>query len=153
MRPIAACAMGSVERTRVSQVTPESPGTPRAVVYGLSRALPGDQALGCHRHRRCLDRRLDASLEASGPHAFAVRFRRCRKHPPRPPHPRPTFVAIANAPLSGTGFRKYRSDLSQAQALFLLFRNNLKIHALGASARPVAARRDGHQAATDLPVG
>src|ERR1700730_6375011 len=45
MRPIAACAMVVVERTRVSQVTPESPGTPRAMVYGLFRALPGDRAL------------------------------------------------------------------------------------------------------------
>jgi hypothetical protein len=44
MRPIAACAMGVVERTRVSQVTPESPGIPRAMVYGLFRALPGDRA-------------------------------------------------------------------------------------------------------------
>src|SRR6202521_3511789 len=44
MRPIAACAMVVVERTRVSQVTPESPGTPRAMVYGLYRALPGDRA-------------------------------------------------------------------------------------------------------------
>src|SRR6202045_129334 len=44
MRPIAACAMSVVERTRVSQVTPESPGTPRAMVYGLFRALPGDRA-------------------------------------------------------------------------------------------------------------
>jgi hypothetical protein len=45
MRPIAACAMVVVESTRVSQVTPESPGTPRAMVYGLYRALPGDRAL------------------------------------------------------------------------------------------------------------
>ena len=44
MRPIAACAMSVVERTRVSQVTPESPGIPRAMVYGLYRALPGDRA-------------------------------------------------------------------------------------------------------------
>src|ERR1700676_1312207 len=42
MRPIAACATIVVERTRVSQVTPESPGTPRAMVYGLYRALPGE---------------------------------------------------------------------------------------------------------------
>ena len=35
MRPIAACAMVVVERTRVSQVTPESPGIPRAMVYGV----------------------------------------------------------------------------------------------------------------------
>src|ERR1700730_3609233 len=45
MRPIAACAMIVVERTRVSQVTPESPSIPRAMVYGLFRALPGDRAL------------------------------------------------------------------------------------------------------------
>src|ERR1700680_327555 len=42
MRPIASCAMVVVERTRVSQVTPESPGIPRAMVYGLYRALPGE---------------------------------------------------------------------------------------------------------------
>ena len=35
MRPIAACAMGVVKRTRVSQVTPETSGIPRAMVYGL----------------------------------------------------------------------------------------------------------------------
>src|SRR6202790_3467924 len=34
-----------VERTRVRQVTPVSPGIPRAMVYGLYRALPGDRAL------------------------------------------------------------------------------------------------------------
>jgi hypothetical protein len=45
VRPIAACAEIVVERTRVSQVTPESPGIPHAMVYGLCRALPGDRAL------------------------------------------------------------------------------------------------------------
>ena len=45
MRPVAACAEVVVESTRVSQVTPESPGIPRAMVYGLLRALPGDRAL------------------------------------------------------------------------------------------------------------
>src|ERR1700716_1613026 len=45
MRPITACAEVVVEGTRVSQVTPESPGTPRAMVYSLFRALPGDRAL------------------------------------------------------------------------------------------------------------
>src|ERR1700716_2874835 len=72
MRPIAACAMIVVERTRVSQVTPESPGIPRAMVYGLYRALPGDR-LFCHRRRRNCFRQLDASVGASGPHVFAVR--------------------------------------------------------------------------------
>ena len=36
MRPIAACAMLWVERTRVSQVIPESPGIPRAMVLRLT---------------------------------------------------------------------------------------------------------------------
>ena len=45
MRPIAACATIVVERTRVSQVTPESPGIPRAMVLRLIRALPGDLCL------------------------------------------------------------------------------------------------------------
>jgi hypothetical protein len=51
MRPIVACAKVVVESTRVSQVTPESPGLPRAMVYGLFRALPGDR-LSCRRHPR-----------------------------------------------------------------------------------------------------
>src|ERR1700692_1749646 len=33
--PAAVCADVVVESTRVSQVTPESPGIPRAMVYGL----------------------------------------------------------------------------------------------------------------------
>src|ERR1700688_2754225 len=44
VRPQAAYAMVVVERTRVRQVTPEKPGIPRAMVYGLYRALPGDRA-------------------------------------------------------------------------------------------------------------
>src|ERR1700676_4525971 len=40
MRPIAACAMVAVERTRVSQVTSESPGTPRAMVLRLITRSP-----------------------------------------------------------------------------------------------------------------
>src|SRR3984957_13585102 len=48
-------------------------------------------------------RKLDASLEASGPHDFAVRFKRFRqRRPPRPPHPRPALLTLRNAPLSGT---------------------------------------------------
>jgi hypothetical protein len=42
MRPIAACALVESKSTRVSQVTPESPGIPHAMVYGLYRALPGE---------------------------------------------------------------------------------------------------------------
>ena len=73
MRPIAACAMIVVERTRVSQVTPESPGIPRAMVYGLYVISP---AIGFFATVTCgTYRRLDTSTEMSGPHDFAVRFK------------------------------------------------------------------------------
>jgi hypothetical protein len=45
--------------------------------------------LSCH-HRRRIIRRLDASVEASGRHNFAVRVRRIRLvRQSRPPHPLP----------------------------------------------------------------
>ena len=52
MRPIAACAMVVVERTRVSQVTPESPGIPHAMVLTVSFALSPVTGLSCHRRPR-----------------------------------------------------------------------------------------------------
>jgi hypothetical protein len=52
MRPIAACAMIVVERTRVSQVTPESPGIPHAMVLTVSFALSPATGLFCHRRLR-----------------------------------------------------------------------------------------------------
>jgi hypothetical protein len=54
MRPIAACAMSVVERTRVSQVTPESPGTPRAMVLTAYIVLSPATGLFCHRRPRKL---------------------------------------------------------------------------------------------------
>ena len=72
MRPIAACAMSVVERTRVSQVTPEiARHSPRSGLRLIARSprRPGflaTVACGCFR-------KLDASIGASGPHDFAVR--------------------------------------------------------------------------------
>jgi hypothetical protein len=77
--PAAACAKVEVESTRVSQVTPETPGIPHAMVYGLLRALPGDRALLPPSPRAVSCARLDASVEASGPHDFAVRYQRFRQ--------------------------------------------------------------------------
>jgi hypothetical protein len=78
-----------VESTRVSHHghtgnTRHSPRNGFTVSFVLSRAI----GLVCHpRQRSCL-RQLDAGVEASGPHDFAVRLRRSRqKRHPRPPHP------------------------------------------------------------------
>src|ERR1700685_669975 len=45
MRPIATCATGSGRTHTCCQVTPDSPGIPHAMVYGLFRDLPGARAL------------------------------------------------------------------------------------------------------------
>jgi hypothetical protein len=48
--------------------------------------------------------RLDASVEASGPHDFAVRCQRPRqKHRPRPPHPVPNVRDDRETPLMWDG--------------------------------------------------
>lgn len=74
-----------------------TPTFPAQWLYGLWRALPGEQ-LFCLRSalqdRAC--KWIDASTATSGPHAFAVRFNHARlaQHR-RPPHPCPTFVTCA----------------------------------------------------------
>ena len=97
----------SVVNTRVSHHGyTGSPGIPaRDGVNGFLRALPGDRAL-LSPSPRGLPRDLNASVEASGPHDFAVRIRRSRQqHPQRPPHPIPTSVTIASAPQMGRDAR------------------------------------------------
>ena len=99
MRPIAACAMVVVERTRVSQVTPESPGIPRAMVLTVYFVLSPATGLFCHRRLRNTFRKLDASVGASGPHDFAVRVDAIRRWHLRVHRiSRPTFVTIAKRP-------------------------------------------------------
>src|SRR6202035_3436250 len=94
------------------QVTPESPGIPHAMVYGLSRALPGARALWPPSPAKVSLHELDTSVEVPGPHVFSVRFK-CRRlrHHPRPPHPVPRFVTLRNAPLSGRDGCEYSADL------------------------------------------
>ena len=69
--------MGVVERTRVSQVTPESPGIPHAMVYGLYVPSPAIGFLATV--IRAPLRELDTSTEMSGPHDFAVRSKHRRQ--------------------------------------------------------------------------
>jgi len=62
------------------------------MVLTVSFVLSPVIGLSCHRHPRDAKhhRELDASVEASGPHDFAVRDLRCSsKAHPRPPHPAP----------------------------------------------------------------
>jgi hypothetical protein len=78
------------------------------VVLTVSFVLSPVIGLFCHRRLADISAKLDASVEASGPHDFAVRFRRSRQqHHQRPPHPVPTSVTIASAPLGGTGCADY----------------------------------------------
>jgi hypothetical protein len=58
--------------------------------------------------KRQLHRQLDASIGASGPHGFTVRFQVARlAHQKRPPHPAPNVRDDRDTPLfSGTGWRE-----------------------------------------------
>ncbi|HTD85021.1 MAG TPA: hypothetical protein VK850_00465, partial [Candidatus Binatia bacterium] len=70
--------------------------------------------LSCHRRQQVTTCQLDASIEASEPHDFAVRItQRSSALPSRPPHPVPTSVTIAIRPSCGTGWRAYKFDLGQ----------------------------------------
>jgi hypothetical protein len=73
-RTAASRAKNKKHTSVVTTVTPDSPGIPRAMVLTVSSALSPVIGLCCHCHRRDTSRQLDASVEASGPHDFAVRF-------------------------------------------------------------------------------
>src|SRR3954471_23955245 len=68
------------------QGSANTPAFPAQWLYGLLRALPGEQ-LFCLRRRRDTSRPLNASTAAPEPHDFTVRIRRVRlARPQRPPH-------------------------------------------------------------------
>jgi hypothetical protein len=73
--PAASYAIGRVEHTSVVTTgSPGSPGIPRAMVYGVFRALPGVPGFLATVIRELL-RELDTSVGVPGPHGFAVRNR------------------------------------------------------------------------------
>jgi hypothetical protein len=91
MRPIAARAEVVVVSTRVSQVTPEiARHSPR---NGFTAYVVLSPAIGLFvtvTLEKLASHELDASVEASGPHDFAVRVSAVRqKRFQRPPHPVP----------------------------------------------------------------
>jgi hypothetical protein len=74
----------------VTTSSPVKPGIPARNGFTAYFVLSPVIGLFCHRHLARLHARLDAGVEASGPHDFAVRVRRSRlEHRPRPPHPDP----------------------------------------------------------------
>ena len=84
------------------QVQRKQSGLPCAVVYGLLRALPGDRAFLSPSPAGKFPADLNASVEASGPHDFAVRVSAVRQghfHVHRIPHP--TSVTTAKRPSCG----------------------------------------------------
>src|SRR3954469_16536573 len=91
----------------VTTVTPKTPGIPRAMVLTVSFVISPVIGLSCHRRQQVTTCQLDASVEASGPHDFAVRVGAIRqKHQPRPPHPVPNVRDDRETPLvSRTGWR------------------------------------------------
>jgi hypothetical protein len=109
MRPIAACAEVVLVSKRVSQVTPETPGIPRAMVLRLIRALPGDRAcLPPSPLRSSLPRNLmpasghqDHTTSPSAPTPFVIGASASTAS-------RSTSVAIASAPLTEQDETRYR---------------------------------------------
>ena len=75
MRPIAACAMSVVERTRVSQVTPANTRhSPRNGLRLMSYSSRRSGFFVTVTPGKLASQELDASVETSGPRDFAVRI-------------------------------------------------------------------------------
>src|SRR5450759_4392148 len=87
------------------------------MVYGLFRALPGDRACLPPSPAKVASRKLDASVEASGPHDFAVREPALSSlAPPTSTVSRPASVTIASRPSVGRDGEGYRFDLGKMRS-------------------------------------
>ena len=72
------------------------------MVLTVSFALSSVTGLFCHRRLQVTTCKLDTSVGASGPHDFAVRLKhRSSSEAKASTASRPTFVTMANVPLSG----------------------------------------------------
>jgi hypothetical protein len=116
------CAWGNKYAHEYSQRGRQNhPASPRNGFNGCSVLSPVI-GLSCHRRLRGLHR-LDAGVEASGPHVLAVRFRAVRYrhiHVHRIPHS--TFVTIAIRPSSEAGQHDDAADLGQTRSEIFLQR-------------------------------
>ena len=74
------------------------------MVLTVSFVLSPVTGLSCHRHLADTSAKLDTSVGVSGPHDFAVRFKRLRQRAISVHRiPRPTSVTIAKRPSRGGG--------------------------------------------------
>jgi hypothetical protein len=94
----------------------------RAMVLTVSFVISPVIGLCCHRHRQVTTCQLDASVEASGPHDFAVRISTVRQPCyQRPPHPMPNVRDDRETPLCvGRDGRRCKSDLGQKRKQIFL---------------------------------
>jgi hypothetical protein len=105
--PAVSCAKMHIENAH------EHTGSAEAIRPSLRNGftayfvLSPVNGLSCHRHLAENSTRLDASVAASGPHDFAVRFSRARQSQlSRPSLPDPRFVTIAHTPLVWDGMAR-----------------------------------------------
>jgi hypothetical protein len=105
----------------------EHPTSPAQWLYGLWRALPGEQlfclrsALGNRTSPGALTPALRRRDHTLLPYAITASSGATS----RPPHPRPRLT-IANAPLSGTGYPQRAGDLGYGSRAFRLSGNNFR---------------------------
>jgi hypothetical protein len=95
----------------------DHPAFPHAMVLTVSFVLSPVIGLVCHRHQRNCFHRLDAGVEASGPHDFAVHEKVLSSAAPSASTAsRSASVTIAIRPSCGARRRGYRSDLGQQRS-------------------------------------
>jgi hypothetical protein len=101
------CAWGSEYAHEYSQRGRRDYPTFPTQWFTAYSALSPVTGLVCHRRLAGLTAKLDASVGASGPHAFAVRLKRIRQSAIRVHRiPPPTSVTIAKRPSSEAGRRE-----------------------------------------------
>src|SRR5713226_3134471 len=113
--PAASCVKKQTHEL-VTTGSPGSPGIPCTMVLTAYFVLSPVIGLYCHRRLRSCLRRLDAGVEASGPHDFAVRtLALSSAAPPASTASHPASVTIAIRPSGGRDGGGYRSDLGQSR--------------------------------------
>ena len=106
--PAASCAKCSKAHELVTTVAPGSPGIPARDGFTTYFALSPVIGLSCHRRLADTSAKLDAGVEASGPHDFAVRKISAFVFGATCVHriPCPTSVTIAKRPFVWAGMAR-----------------------------------------------